>query len=184
MDSITILLKCAIASGTSILFAAVAEVITERSGVLNLGLEGIMLVGAFSGFLVAHQTGSLALAVVAAFLFGAVFGLIHALLTVIMRANQVVSGLSITILGGAVASFFGKSLVGQTAVSFTNFKIPYFSEIPIIGAFFDQNGLVYLSYLFVILAAVFLFKTKYGLYLKVIGESPETADSMGLSVVK
>ena len=184
MDSLTILLNCAIASGTSILFAAVGEVITEKSGVLNLGLEGIMLIGAFSGFLIAHLTSSLSLAVLGAFIFGAVFGLLHAFLTVILRANQVVSGLSITILGGAIASFFGKNLVGKVAVSFTNLKIPYLCDIPVIGAFFKQNELVYFSYLFVILAAVFLYKTKYGLYLRVIGESPETADSMGLSVIK
>lgn len=184
MDSFTILLQCAIASGTSILFAAVAEVITERSGVLNLGLEGIMLGGAFSGFLVAHLSNSLALAVTAAFLFGALFGFIHSVLTILMRANQVVSGLSITILGGAVASFFGKSLVGKTAVSFTTVHVPYLSEIPLAGCFFRQNSLVYFSYLFVIVTAIFLYRTRFGLYLRVIGESPATADSMGLSVIR
>jgi simple sugar transport system permease protein len=192
MDFITKLLAATIAMGTSLTFATIGEIYTEKTGVLNLGMEGTMLIGALSAFATAYNTGNLYLALVVAMLTGGVLSLIHAFLCVTMRANQVVSGLAITMFGTGLANFLGqrlgpvangRNLVGvNLATKFDNIAIPGLHDIPILGAFFDVSVLTYALYLIIPFAWFFMYKTKHGLAIRAVGESPRTAAAMGLSV--
>lgn len=183
-----IFLAAAIQAGTPLLFATLGEILTEKSGNLNLGVEGLMLIGAVMGFLVGHYTQSPVLAMFAAAAGGAFGSLIFAVLTVTMRANQVVAGLSITILGSGISGFIGQTLVGEVLPdTFTRFfnpiKIPILGDIPVVGKlFFTQNIYVYLGLLVAILMTLYLFKTKLGLNLRVVGENPYAADASGINV--
>jgi len=188
MDSafIVTMLATAVTAGTPILFAALGETLTEKSGILNLGVEGMMLVGAVSGFLITVSTQSPWLGVVAAMVAGGFMALIHAFLTITLRANQVVSGLALTIFGSGLSGFLGKSLIGVPApASFKAFSVPFLADIPLIGpVFFRQDALVYLSYILVFLFAVIIYKTRWGLSLTAVGENPAAADAVGISVYK
>jgi simple sugar transport system permease protein len=190
---ITSIITITIAAGTSLVYATIGEIYTERSGILNLGIEGMMLMGAVTAFATAYHTGSLLLSLVLAALVGMILALIHAFLSVTMRANQVVSGLSITIFGTGFASFLGQRLgpesngrylAGLNAEKFTPIQIPVLSDIPILGAIFSQDLMTYVVYLIIPAAWYFMYKTKYGLNLRAVGENPQTADAMGVSVAK
>ena len=155
------LLAITLRSGTSLIYATVGEIYTERSGILNLGVEGTMLMSAVSSFAVAYYTGNLFLAIVVAMLVGGMMSSLHAFLSVTMRANQVVSGLSITLFGTGMASFLGQRigpasnsgyLVGLTGAKFEPVAIPVLSELPLIGAIFNQDILTYIVYLLLPLA--------------------------------
>jgi len=177
------ILGAAIRSGTPVLFATVGEILTERSGILNLGLEGMILTGAVCGYGVNHFTGNLLLGVLAGVLAGGIISLIHAFLTVTLRANQVVSGIALTIFGTGVSGLFGKNLVGIPAQGFKPLPIPVLSKIPLLGdILFDQDILVYFSYILIPLTYYYIFKTRAGLELRSVGENPRTADSMGINV--
>ncbi|MEQ8221387.1 MAG: ABC transporter permease [Candidatus Eremiobacterota bacterium] len=177
------ILSAAIRSGTPVLFATVGEIFTEKSGVLNLGLEGMILTGAVTGYAVNHYTGSLFLGVLAGVLAGGLISLIHAFLTVTLRANQVVSGIALTIFGTGLSGLFGKNLVGIPTKGFTPIAIPVLSDIPVIGTIlFNQDILVYFSYVFIPLCNFYIFKTRPGLYMRSTGENPRTADSLGINV--
>lgn len=153
---IEILLFATIKAGTPILFATLGAIIMERSGIINLGIEGLMLVGALTGFATAHVTGSLTLAVLASFFSSMIVGSIHGFITVYLRGNQIVSGLSLTMFGIGLTALFGRSLVGITIEGFNKLDIPVLSKIPIIGsAIFNHDFLVYLSVLFVVLISLF-----------------------------
>ncbi len=187
------ILAITVAAGTSLVYATIGEIYTERSGILNLGIEGMMLMGAVSAFATVFHTGSLLLGVLMAMFVGMLLALIHAFLSVTMRANQVVSGLSITLFGTGFASFLGQRLgpesngsylAGLTAEKFTPLRIPLLSDLPVIGALFNQDVLTYLVYLLVPAAWFFMYKTKHGLNLRAVGENPQTADAMGISVAK
>lgn len=192
MDFITKLLAATIAMGTSLTYATLGEIYTEKSGILNLGMEGIMLMGALSGFATAYHSGSLALAILVAALVGGLFSLIHAFLCITMRANQVVSGLAITMFGTGLANFLGQrlgpasngfNLVGMNLSSkFENLAFPGLSKVPVLSAFFDVSLLTYFLYLLIPFAWFFMYKTKYGLALRAVGENPRTAAAMGISV--
>lgn len=175
-------------SGTALLFATLGEILTEKVGNLNLGVEGTMLVGSVSGFYIAHYTQSPILAMLSAIVSGLIFGLIYSFLCVTLRTNQVVTGLSITILGSGISSFVGKDMMGYILsdnfkMFFSNFEIPILSKIPIIGeVFFSQNIFVYLSYISIIVVTIYINYTKYGLNLRMVGENPAAADSNGISV--
>ncbi len=194
IDFTTKLLAATLAMGTSLTFATVGEVYTEKTGILNLGMEGIMLMGALSGFATAFSTGNLYLAILIAMLVGAFFSLIHAFLCISMRANQVVSGLAITMLGTGLANFLGQrlgpasnkfNLCGMNlAAKFDNIAIPGLSKIPILGAFFDVSVLTYSLYLIIPFAWFFMYKTKHGMVIRSVGENPRTAAAMGISVSK
>jgi ABC-type uncharacterized transport system permease subunit len=182
-DSAAFVVKAGIHSATPILFVALGEMIAERSGVLNLGLEGLMIVGALSGFFFGYMTGSIAIGILMAILITGAFSLIHAFITLTLKANQVVSGLSLTFLGLGLASFAGRSFINKTAPFLRDVPIPFLSDIPFLGKIlFDQNILVYISILAVPALWFFLYRTKYGLNLQVCGESPITADSAGINV--
>ncbi len=184
------ILTIAIAAGTSLVFATVGEIITERAGILNLGVEGMMIMGAVTAFAAAYHTGSVWAGVLTAVAVGGVLSLIHAFLTITLRADQVVSGLALTLFGSGLASFLGqrlgpegKPLVGLVGPRFNEVAIPGLSSIPVIGqAMFNQDVLVYLMYIFVPLAWFFMYKTRPGLHLRAVGESPQTADALGVHV--
>lgn len=190
---LTSVLSITLRAGTSLVYATVGEIYTERSGILNLGLEGMMLMGAVTAFATAYYSGSVGLGLVVALAVGAMLAAIHAFLTVTMRANQVVSGLSITLFGSGLASFLGQRLgpvsnnyylVGMVGPKFTPIRIPWLSEIPVLGALFSQDILTYLVYLLVPLAWFYLYKTREGLNLRAVGENPQTADAMGINVTR
>ncbi len=194
IDLITKLLAATLAMGTSLTYATLGEVFTEKSGVLNLGLEGTMLMGALSGFAMTYHTGSLFLGILFAMIAGAIFSLMHAFLTISLRSNQVVTGLSITMFGTGLANFLGKrlgpvenslNLVGlNLPKTFNNIQIPVLNKIPIIGAFFNVSILTYCLYILLPLSWYFMYKTKYGLSLRSVGEAPRTAAAMGINVNK
>lgn len=188
--SLIIFLAAAVQAGTPLLFATLGEIITERSGHLNLGVEGLMLLGAVFGFYAGLYTNSPILALLAAALAGAAGALIYAFMTVSLRANQVVTGLSLTIFGAGISGFFGQSLVGKVLsesfrMTFVKAPIPFLEDIPVIGLiFFQHNVFVYLGYIVAIGLTVYLYKTRSGLNLRAIGENPYAADASGLSITK
>ncbi len=193
MQLITTLLAVTLGAGTSLLYATLGEIYTERAGVLNLGVEGMMMMGALSAFTVSFYTGSLLLSIVVAMLIGGTMALIHAFLCITMRANQVVSGLSITLFGTGLASYLGQrlgpasngnNLVGMTGSSFTDYSIPFLKDISVISAFFNQDILTYALFLIVPIAWIYMYKTRSGLTLRAVGEDPRTAAAMGISVSK
>ena len=177
-------LAATIAAGTVLLLASLGEIISEKGGVLNLGVEGMILVGAITGFMAAQATGSLLVAILAAMLAGGALALIHAFLTVSLRANQVVSGLALTIFGTGMSAFLGKSYVGLTSVvSFKAVNIPLLCDIPFFGPIlFQQNLIVYLSILFVPVVWFVLNKTHLGLKIRSAGENPAATDAAGINI--
>lgn len=173
-----------IAAGTPILYAALGEILTERAGVLNLGLEGLMLVGGMAGFAAASTFMNPWFGLLAALLAGAVLGLGFGILTISLKANQVVSGLALTTFGIGLSAFLGKPLLGRGLTeSFSDFAIPVLSSIPFLGeALFNHDAMIYLSFLLVPIFWFLIYKTRAGLHLRSVGENPRAADTMGLSV--
>jgi len=179
-----LLIASSIASGTSILYATLGEIITERSGVLNLGVEGMMLVGAFSGFAGATLTGSVVVGILCAIVSAGLLSLIHAFLSVTLRANQIVSGLGLTIFGIGLTGYVGQSMIGVPApATFTKIPLPYLSDIPLLGpALFQHGPLVYLCILLVLLLHLLMSRTRAGLHLRAVGDNPGAADMAGVNV--
>ncbi len=184
--NLELLLAAAVASGTPILIAAFGGLLNERAGVMNLGIEGLMLVGAVAGFGATMVTGSAVVGVLAALLASGLVGLLFAFLTITLRMNQVVSGLAITIAGGGLSAYFGKSLVGRPLpVRVTPIEIPLLSDIPVLGAaLFTQDWLVYLSILLPIGFALYLRYTRAGLMLRALGDRPDVLDTLGAPVLR
>lgn len=174
----------AVVAGTPLIFASVGELIAERSGVLNLGVEGMMLVGAVGGFMAAVHTRDLFVAVLAAMGAAAALALLHAVLTVTFGTDQAVTGLTLTLLGTGLSSFLGKSYVGIPApVTFRPVALPGLSQLPLLGpVLFRQDVLVYTSYLLVAATWAFLAWTRAGLALRAAGEDASTVDALGLNV--
>lgn len=184
MNSIIITtLQATVRAGTPLLFAVLGDIFTERSGVMNLGLEGMMLVGAISGFVVSYHTNNLLLAVLAAMIAGAVLGLVHAFFTITLRINQVVSGLAITMLGTGISGLWGKNYIGVVAKQFQVIELPVLSKIPYVGdILFSHDLLVYVSYILVPIMWFYIYKTKPGMILRAVGEAPDAADARGINV--
>lgn len=178
------LLAVAITAGTPILFAALGELITERAGINNLGMEGIMLVGAVSGFMAAVATGSPWLGLLAAMFAGGGMALIHAVLTITLRANQIVSGLALVTFGTGLSGYLGKNYVGiPVHQKFMPVPLGPLADIPFLGTiFFQQDVLVYISYILVLALTFYLYRTRPGLTLRALGENPAAADALGLNV--
>lgn len=178
----------AIVSGTPLLFATLGELITEKAGNLNLGVEGMMLMGAVIGFFVGLATDNPILSLLGAAIAGGVGAWIYAFLTVTLRANQVVSGLALTIFGAGFSSFMGKKLIGQimpTGIKefFKPLQVPLISDIPILGeVFFKQDVFVYLGYVTTLIIGIYLYKTRKGLNLRAVGENAAAADASGINV--
>lgn len=172
-------------AGTAILFAALGELLLERSGVLNIGLEGIMLVGALAGFAASHAAGSPLVALGAAAGAGLLLGVLHGCVTVMLGASQVVAGLALMMLGTGISGFFGQNLIGQTAAGLHPVPVPLLDRIPLIGtALFRHDPLVYAGVLLAPVMSFVLMHTRWGLVLRAVGESPEAADVQGVSVTK
>ncbi|GAB4526726.1 MAG: ABC transporter permease [Anaerolineae bacterium] len=185
------ILTIAIRAGTSLVYATIGEIITERSGILNLGVEGMMIMGAVSAFAAAFHSGNAWAGVATAMLVGGCLALIHAFLTISLRADQTVSGLALTIFGTGLASFLGQRLgpggtplVGQIGPRFSRAPVPGLADLPVIGpSIFNQDVLTYAMYIFVPIVSFLLYRTRPGLHLRAIGESPQTADAMGVNVL-
>jgi ABC-type uncharacterized transport system permease subunit len=182
-----------IAYGTPLLLGALGELLAERSGVMNLGLEGMFLVGAVTAFWTSQKlTGpawqALLLACLVAILAGTLMSLIHAFVTITLRANQIVSGLALTIFGGAVglSSYLaeGAHLGGASGThEFGHLDVFGLGDLPVVGPIlFNQDALVYISWALVVLTALYLYRTRFGLHLRSVGEEPKAADAMGISV--
>ena len=183
MELLTSLLTATVRAGTPILLATQGEIITERSGNMNIGIEGMMLIGALFGFMVSTVTGSAWLGVLGACAAGMAFSLIHALLTVGFGMNQVISGLALNYLGTGLSSVLGSQFVGRTASGFSPVPLGFLSKIPVLGpALFNQDALVYLSYRLTALILAFLFKTRTGMAVRSVGDAPVAADAAGLHV--
>ncbi len=183
--SLELILAAALISGTPILLAALGELLTERAGVLNLGLEGTMLIGAVSGFVAAQMTGSIWIAIAGAMAAGALFGLGFAFLVITIRLDQVVTGLAFTILGGGLSAFIGTRYIGvppRATVPKPDFG--FLADLPFLGPIlFDQDLLVYLGIALTAAIAFYVTRTRPGLLLRALGESPDVLDTLGMSVV-
>jgi general nucleoside transport system permease protein len=192
MDSLASILAIAIIAGGSLVYGTIGEIFTERSGILNLGVEGMMIMGAVAGFAAALHSQNPWIGVLVAMLVAGAMALIHAFLTISLRADQVVSGLALTLFGTGLSSFLGQrlgpggtALVGLTGPRFRSISLPLLSDIPFLGpVLFNQDALIYIMYLLVPASWFFLYKTRPGLNLRAVGESPQTADAMGVNVVK
>lgn len=184
-DIIATTLVSTVQAGTPLALAALGELAAERSGVLNLGVEGMMLMGAVGGFITAVTTGSLALGLLAAVLTGALMALLFAFITQHLMASQVATGLALTLFGTGLSAFIGKSYTGISLDGFISWPIPLLSELPVAGKIlFTYDPLVYLSWAAALALAWFLYRSQPGLKLRAIGESPEVAHALGYPVVR
>lgn len=187
-NSLELFLQVAAQMGTHVLFATLGAIMGEKAGNLNLGVEGMMLMGASFGFSVALQTGNPVLAVLAAALAGGVGALIYAFVTVTLRGNQVVSGLVLTIFGTGVSGMIGKSISGVTlpvtiSKAFAARAIPGLSDIPVIGKMlFHQSIYVQMALVTAVVVYIYLYKTNIGLNTRMVGENPAAADASGINV--
>jgi simple sugar transport system permease protein len=184
MDPI-IILQAGVTSGTVLLFATLGEIFAERSGILNLGVEGMMLIGAMSAFSVAVYTGNPWLGLLVAMLVAGLLSQVHAFISIALQADQVVSGLSLTFVGTGISLVFGEGLSKAGTISLLpNFSFPLLSQIPILGEIFftQQSILVYLGYLLTPLAWYYINHTRPGLHLRAVGEYPAAADALGINV--
>jgi ABC-type uncharacterized transport system permease subunit len=175
-----------VATGTVLLFAAIGEIFAERAGVLNLGVEGMMLMGAVAGFSATLATGNPWIGLVAAMITGGLMALLHAIVTISLRADQVVSGLALTFLGTGLARVLGEGLTNTDVARLPSATIPILSSIPILGPilFKDQSVLVYVGFVFVPLAWFWIERTRPGLHLRAVGEAPAAADAQGIGVFR
>jgi len=181
----TAILAAMIRAATPLVFAAIGELITERSGVLNLGLEGMMLMGAVSAFGMAHFGYGYTAAIVAGMVAATVMSLLFAFLALGLRANQVACGLALSIFGVGLSAFVGKGLVGTPVQPLPALEIPLLSQIPILGrGLFAHDILVYISILSIPAVTWVLFRTRVGLILRAVGENHDAAHAIGYGVLK
>jgi simple sugar transport system permease protein len=180
-----VILQAGIASGTILLFAAIGEIMAERSGVMNLGVEGMMLMGAMAGYKTAVLTGQPGLGLLMAMLAGGALSVLHAVVTVHFQADQVVSGLAINFVGIGLSMVLGEGLSKAGAVSLLpTFSIPLLSQIPVLGPilFTNHNPMTYIGYFLTPAAWYYINRTRPGLHLRAVGEQPAAADALGISV--
>ena len=179
------ILLTVITASTPLVIAAMGELVTERSGVLNLGVEGMMIIGAVCAFAVAQMSGSPLIGVGAGIVGGAAFSLLFAFLTLSLVANQVATGLALTILGLGVSGMLGESFVGVLGVKLQPIAIPLLADIPFVGPLlFRQDLIFYLSILLVVGVNWFLFRTRSGLKLRAIGDNHGSAHTLGIHVIR
>ncbi len=170
--------------GTPLLLATLGEVFAERSGILNLGVEGMLAMGAVSAFITTLNTGNPWLGLLVAILVGCAAGLLHAIVTVSLQANQVVSGLALTMLGLGASGLWGKPYIGKPlTVKISAFRMPLLGDIPILGdIFFYQNIFFYLAVILAVAAWFILKHTRWGVYIRSVGENPKASESQGIHV--
>lgn len=172
-----------VTAATPLVFAAVGEVVVEKAGVLNLGVEGMMIIGAIAAFATAVSTGNEFLAIIAGAGAGMLIALIFGVLTVYLQSNQVATGLALTIFGLGLSALIGHSYVGKTFDGLAKLNIPGLSDIPVIGpVLFGHDALVYLSVVSVAIVAWVLTRTRTGLLIRAVGENHDAAHSIGYSV--
>jgi len=177
-------LAATIVAGTPLILVAMGELVTEKAGVLNLGAEGMMSIGAVTAFGVALAGGGPALAVVAAMAAACLMALVFGFLTLTMMANQVASGLALALFGVGLAAFAGKPFESATLPMVAPLRLPLLADIPVLGpALFRQQAMVYLSWLIVAAVLVFLYRSRWGLVLRAVGESPTSAHAVGYRVI-
>jgi len=170
---------------TPYLFAAIGETISQRSGVLNLGVDGIMLMGAYSGFFIAMTTGSLWLGLLGAALAGMIMGLIMSVVSVTLQAEQGISGIGLNLFGLGLSTLLFKVTMGgvESISGFQPIRIPLLGDIPILGdILFNHNFMVYTAFLLVPITTFILNKTTYGLKIRAVGQNPQAADTLGVNV--
>jgi general nucleoside transport system permease protein len=173
-----------VTAATPLVFAAVGEIVTEKSGVLNLGVEGMMIIGAIAAFAVAVSSGNATLAVIAGALGGMAMALIFGVLTLYLMSNQVATGLALTIFGIGLSALIGHGYVGTTFDGLPRLDIPGLSDLPFVGPLlFGQDALVYLSVASVVAVTWFLNRTRGGLILRAVGENHDAAHSIGYPVI-
>jgi simple sugar transport system permease protein len=171
-------------AGTPLIIAAIGELVTERAGVLNLGAEGMMAVGAVAGFAAAHGGANPWLAAGIGMVAGAAMALLFGYLALTMQANQVASGLALAIFGVGLAAFFGKPFESAPLPAVPPLRLPGLADLPLIGpALFNQQALVYVSWLLVAATVWFLDRSRAGLVLRAVGESPSAAHAVGYPVI-
>jgi len=186
MDLI-IILQAGVATGTVLLFATIGEIFAERAGVLNLGVEGMMLIGAMSAFSTTIATGNPWLGLLVAMISAGLISQVHAFITITLQADQVVSGLALTFLGTGISLVLGEGLSkAGTVALLPNFSIPLLSQIPLLGPIFfaKQSILVYIGYLMIPLTWYYINRTRPGLHLRAVGEYPSAADALGINVFR
>ncbi len=194
MDSLFIvpLLAVTIRAGTSLLYATLGEIMTERSGILNMGVEGMMIMGAVTAFAAAYHTQNVWVGLAVGMGVGGILAALHCVLAIMLRADQVVSGLALSIFGIGLANYLGQrlgpdgtELTRLTGPQLERIPIPLLSQIPVVGpSIFTQDVLSYGMYILVPLAAYYLYHTWPGLNLRSVGENPQTADAMGINVIQ
>ncbi len=182
---ITSILFATVVAGTPLIIAALGELVVEKSGVLNLGAEGMMAVGAIAAFAVTLNSGSLWLGVGAGMLAGMAMALLFAVVALSLLGNQVATGLALSILGVGLAAFIGKPYESEVLQAVPPIRIPFLADIPVIGeALYNQQSLVYFSWLLFWAVVWFLFRSRAGLVLRAVGESPESAHAIGYPVIR
>lgn len=182
---ILVILQAGVGTGTVLLFATLGEILAERSGVMNLGVEGMMLLGAMSGYSVAIKTGNPWLGVLVAMLAAGLLSQVHAFIAITLHADQVVSGLALTFLGTGISLVLGDGLSkAGTVALLPTLSIPLLDRLPILGKIFfsSQSVLVYIGYLFIPLTWYFINYTRPGMHLRAVGEYPAAADALGINV--
>ena len=185
ITTVELILLTVVSAATPLLLAATGELVVERSGVLNLGVEGMMLVGAVSAFIAMLTTGSWALGIIAGAAAGVLMSMLFGILTLFFLANQVASGLALTLFGVGVSSLLGIPFIGLPIDKLPALDIPLVGDIPIVGPLiFGQDFLIYFSVLMVVAVHWFLFRSRSGLILRAVGESHDAAHSIGYSVIK
>lgn len=184
-DMIVAILVTVLTGAAPLLYACIGEIFSQRAGIMNLGLEGIMLIGAVIGYYTGYKTGNTAAALLAVSVVGILIGIAYAFLTVTLKANQAVSGLALVTFGTGMSGFIGKSLTSVASTfKISAVAIPGLSKIPVIGpVLFDQDPLVYFLYLLIPVAAIYMKRTKPGMVLKALGENPGALDADGYNVV-
>ena len=184
MDWLVSVIAASLAVAAPLLYGALGEIFTQRSGIMNLGLEGVMLVGAATSYIAAVNSQSLFAALLTCILVGLVLGFLYALLTVTLQANQTVCGLAMVIFGQGLSGTIGKAYAGiATPVSFAKTAIPGLKSIPVLGEIlFSQDILIYALYILVPLAFIYIYKTRPGMRLRALGENPGALDAMGYKV--
>ena len=181
----TLLIASLIVASTPIMLAAIGELVVERAGVLNLGVEGMMITGAICGFIVAYETGSPIYGVIASILGGAALSLIFAILTQFFLANQVASGLALTLFGLGFSALIGKGYTGITPPDMSSPDLGFLTEIPFLGKMlFEHDYLVYLAFSIILLVSIFLRYTRQGLILRAVGEDHSSAHALGYKVIR
>ncbi|WP_438748620.1 ABC transporter permease [Pararhizobium sp. O133] len=185
MGIVEAILLTVITAATPLVLAAIGELVTERSGVLNLGVEGMMVIGAAGAFIVTQATGSPYIGILAGIAFGALFSLLFGFLTLTLVTNQVATGLALTILGLGVSSMIAEPYLGQSGIKLPQIVCPVLSDIPFLGAvLFKQDLIFYLSIALVAGVNWFLFKSRAGLKLRSVGDSHSSAHALGINVIR